>query len=509
MLPTAATRPGTHALKGWAVRTVEIVHEAGPEQEADLARPRDDPLLLEAPDGPGRFRCAEGPFQSYERTVERDGDRLVERIEYEIAIPGWGGVFQWAVRRRLTDPSPHPSWWMPPDRLDAPTAVALSCLAAFTLVAGYTGTLIAQTITFAADEFGESDRAQGTVLAAVRVGVLLALVLVARADRLGRRTMIRVSAYGACAVAATGALAPNLVWLGISQTIARGLSTALALLLGILAAELVPRNSRAWTVSILALTAALGSGMAVWCLPLADLGEPAWRLLYLVPLAGIPFTTWVIGGLPESARFEAAAERPPARAHAGRFWLLAASAFLGSIFLAPASQFMNDFLRDDLDFSAARITVFTLLTNTPGIIGVVIGGRLADVRGRRIVAAVALAGGVGLTVAMYLSQGWSLWVLSIAATIIGAGAIPALGVYGPELFATTARGRANGLISVLGVTGSALGLLVVGSLSDRSGGIGAAMPVVAIGPALLAVLILVAYPETAHQELEDINPEDR
>jgi MFS family permease len=170
---------------------------------------------------------------------------------------------------------------------------------------------------------------------------------------------------------------------------------------------------------------------------------------------------------------------------------------------------MNDFLRDDRGFSAARITMFTLLTNTPGIIGVVIGGRLADVRGRRIVGAVALAGGVSLTVAMFLSQGWSLWILSITATIIGAAAIPALGVYGPELFATTARGRANGLISVLGVTGSALGLLIVGSLSDRLGGIGEAMPYVAIGPVLLVVLVIVAYPETAHQELEDINPEDR
>ena len=62
---------------------------------------------------------------------------------------------------------------------------------------------------------------------------------------------------------------------------------------------------------------------------------------------------------------------------------------------------------------------------------------------------------------------------------------------------------------VVGVAGSAVGLLVVGALSDRSGGLASAMPVVAIGPALLAVLIVVAYPETAHLELEDINPEDR
>jgi predicted MFS family arabinose efflux permease len=248
--------------------------------------------------------------------------------------------------------------------------------------------------------------------------------------------------------------------------------------------------------------------MAVWVLPLADLGESAWRLLYLVPLLGVPFARWVAPGLPESERFREAAERPPAKAHAGRFWLLAVSAFLAAVFVAPASQFQNDFLRDDLGFSATRITAFTLLTNLPGFIGIVVGGHLADVRGRRIVGAVGMAGGVGLTVAMYLSQGWPLWFFSVVGAVVGTAVVPALGVYGPELFATTARGRANGLITLLGVLGSALGLVLVGELSDRWGDVGSAMPVVAIGPALLTVLILVAYPETAHHSLEELNPED-
>jgi MFS family permease len=434
---------------------------------------------------------------------------VTERITYELATPGWGWVFGWPVRRRLARPGTERAWWMPGDRLDPTTSLALSALAALTLIAGYTGTLITQTITFAADEFGASDRAQGTALASVRVGVLIALVLVAVADRRGRRSLIGVAAYGVCLVTATGALVPDLAWLGVSQTAARGLSTALALLIAVLAAELVDRNSRAWTAGVLTLTAGLGSGMAVWLLPLADLGESAWRLLYLVPLLGVPFARFVLPGVPESHRFEVAAERPPAHAHARRLWLLAASAFLAALFLAPASQFLNDFLRDDLDYSAARISAFTLLTNTPAIIGIAVGGWLADVRGRRVVGAVALAGGTGLTVAMYLSQGWPMWVLSATASIIGAATVPALSVYGPELFATSTRGRANGFITLLGVVGSAVGLLVVGTLSDRAGGIAAAIPIVAVGPAILVLLILVAYPETAHRALEDINPEDR
>ena len=109
---------------------------------------------------------------------------------------------------------------------------------------------------------------------------------------------------------------------------------------------------------------------------------------------------------------------------------------------------------------------------------------------------------------MYLATGWPLWGFSVVGAIVGAAAIPALGVYGPELFPTTTRGRTNGIISLVGVLGSSLGLLAVGILADEFGEFGPALALVAIGPALVALLILLAYPETAHKELEELNPED-
>ena len=79
--------------------------------------------------------------------------------------------------------------------------------------------------------------------------------------------------------------------------------------------------------------------------------------------------------------------------HGSRFWLLAASALLLALFTAPASQLLNEFLRDEEGFSALQITLFSILTNTPGGIGLVIGGRLADTRGRRGVGAFGVAAG--------------------------------------------------------------------------------------------------------------------
>ena len=139
-----------------------------------------------------------------------------------------------------------------------------------------------------------------------------------------------------------------------------------------------------------------------------------------------------------------------------------------------------------------------------------IGGRLADVRGRRIVGAIALAGGVGLTVAMFASQGWcAVGLLDRRRPSSGPPPSPPSASTAPSCSPPRPGGGPTASSPSSASSGSAVGLLIVGTLSDREGGIGAAMPYVAIGPALLAVLILVAYPETAHQELEDLNPEDR
>ena len=52
-------------------------------------------------------------------------------------------------------------------------------------------------------------------------------------------------------------------------------------------------------------------------------------------------------------------------------------------------------------------------------------------------------------------------------SIIGGLAVPALAVYGPELFPTALRTKANVIITVLGVSGSVIGLLAVGRLAER------------------------------------------
>jgi MFS family permease len=316
-------------------------------------------------------------------------------------------------------------------------------------------------------------------------------------------------ATAGCTIAGLSSLAPDLVSLGAAQTLVRGCATAGGVLVGIVAAEEMPAGSRAFAFSLIAAAGAFGAGLCLMALPLADLGEGGWRLVMATSVLLLPLVRLASRHLPESRRYDAAHSEVSLSGHATRFWLLAVSALLLALFTAPASQLLNEFLRDERGFSAWQITVFSILTNTPGGIGLVIGGRLADQRGRRPVGAFGVAAGTMLTVAMVLVAGWPMWGLSIAAAITGAMVVPAITVYGPELFPTSLRGRANGIIAILGVTGSVIGLLTAGWLSERWDGLGPALALLAIGPLVMAVLVLVAYPETAHRELEELNPEDR
>ena len=479
-----------------------------------LLRPRTD-LLVEQAVGGGRFVSATGPVLEYERNVEVTPDDagrslVTQTVDFRLAVPYFGWLFLLPFKRRIVRPQTGgPPWWASPSPLDARASSVLGNLAALAVVMGYLNTLFTQTITFAGADFGAGNRAQGIAGGVVRLGGFLALAVVTVADHRGRRRVMLAASLAGCGLAVTGALAPSLAWLTGSQAVARGFGGALLLLIGIVAAEEVPARSRAYVVSLLAMAGGFGAGVAVVSLRLADLDPGGWRLLYLLPVTAVPLVLSVARRLPESRRFLAPHPEVQIAGHGGRLWLLALSGLLVNLFIAPQSQFNNQFLRTERGFDAAGISLLALAAGTPAVIGIVVGGRVADLRGRRLVGAVALVGGTCCTVAYYFSHGTALWGWAVTGNIVSAASIPALGVYGPELFPTSLRGRANGLVGLCALGGSAAGLALAGTLGEHFGRLGPAMGVLAVGPLLVAVLVVVAYPETAGRELEDLNPEDR
>lgn len=543
------------------VVTTAVVDDA---ELTELLTARTDPVI-ERDEGHGVFELEDGPFNHYRRVVQVAGrpdgtHEVTQTTTFDLAIPVWGPLFVPLVKKAVRNP-PRPGerlWWLPPDHMDRRATEVLSLLCVYAMIAGYLGVLLSQLNPYFKAEFGLDNTEVANVLVGVRIAGIFALAVVAFADRRGRRTILLFSTNAAILLCLTGALAPGIAWLGVSQTLARTFSAAVGLLVGIMSAEEMPRGARAFAVSMLVAAGALGAGGVVLFLQVAELAPWAWRIFFVTPLLLLVPAIRLGRRLPESRRFEiyelaeqqargdadapvdhrdavlpaadapvdpsadhldailpaapAPAGSPPRRrdSHGFRFAVLAASSMLMNVFLAPAGGFFNEFLKNERGFNGAKITALQVLTNLPGGISMIVGGRLAESRGRRIIGAIGTAAGFGFTVLMYQVSGLPLWIFSTLGTLIGAIAIPALGVYGAELFPTGQRGLAGGGINLFGVLGGVAGLLVAGVLSDPAhfGSFGPTMAVLGIGPLIVVFLIIAFYPETAHRELEDINPED-
>jgi MFS family permease len=474
-----------------------------------LLRPRTYPVP-EHVVGDGEFEADGGPMQEYRRTVTFDGGTAIQTVTFRLALPFFAWIFIPLLRHALRTPArDRPQWWLPPDRFDVRATTVLGTLCAAAVLFGYVNTLFNQTIAFAADEFHANNAAQGVAGGFVRAGGVLAFIIVALADRRGRRPVILFAAAAGCLLSLTGAVAPSLPWLTGSQVLTQGCAYGLFILLPVVAVEELPAGSRAYAVGLLAMAAALGAGVSVAALRLADIAVWGWRLVYVIPVFGLLLLPSIGRRLPESRRFAAPHVEAPLRGHGRRLWLLAAAGFLLNMFVAPDAQFSNRFLKHERHYTGGGIAVLSLVSGTPGAVGIVVGGMLADRRGRKPVAIVALTVGTVLSVAFYFASGAPMWLWAIVSNIVTAAEIPALGVYGPELFPTSLRGTANGMTFLVALAGSVGGLLAVGALSDQFGSIGPGMAIVAVGPLLLAVLVATAFPETARRELEDLNPEDR
>ncbi len=528
--------------------------------------PRDDLLVAETPapgtvappepteaDGHATYVAAHGPFAHYERRLDwhhgEDGDVvLTQRIDWRLAIPYWGWLYHPNVRRTLRDgvaPGTRP-WWLFPDRLSVRQARAAAVMALFSVVAGLIYGQLTQVLTFASADIGDgSSGQQAAIFALVRIGAVLTAVMLFQADRFGRRRIALWSFGVAIALSFLTALVPGLAALTVLQAISRNLAIAGLLAVDTICVEELPAGSRAMAAGLGAMAYGLGSGVVVVSLPLADLGPAGWRAVFALSILTVPLLISGSRTLRESGRFQllshsADRDRPVDRAaldhtapdhtapdhtadaHAdgpgpsplpreatrirgSRFILLAALFLLINLFIAPVSQLQNDYLRADRGFDGLTITIFTVLTGTPAAIGVVVGGRIADTRGRRWALVPGLVALGLFTAVFFATSGPSMWVSALTAAVLGTLTVAPLGVLAPELFPTSRRGSARGALNVLAVCGSVLGLVLAGVLVDANG-YGPTFALLALGP-ILAAGLAFAVPETRNRELEDINSE--
>ena len=376
--------------------------------------------------------------------------------------------------------------------------------------AAFINTLFTQTVAYAADEFNISKSGQGIGAAIVRLGIVICLPLVALADRRGRRPMMIAMAWAAPLVSALGAIAPSYSFLVATQAVGRPLGLTLDILIAVVAIEEMPRDGRAYATGILAVLSGIGGGIAVASLPLADISLTSWRYIYVIGLMWLIIAYALMKWLPESERFIRHTPKTKMRAAyiadalRGNLGRICSVVFLTNVYIATASIFQNRYLKEERGYTAAQVALFTIITSSPATFGLIIGGRVADERGRRILGATLVPIGAFLLALSFSTSGATMWLVAIAGGLAFGISYPALAVYRGELFPTRTRGVAGGIIMTSALFGGIIGLVGGGWFLNANGSYGQVMMWLVIGPVIASAIVWFRYPETAHRELDDI-----
>ena len=497
-----------------------------------------------APDGDDRVRIpvADHGLTDVEVVVtiasDGPGAALVETAgQGRIGIPFFGWAFRplVAVSQRRTaryaigrlraelegaspPPAPKPVVGLPTAPFTGEQATHLAAAAAAVAVVSFSTALVGQFGGPIKHTFDASDTALSIALAITRIGALIALVGIALADRKGRRLSILIGVAGSALVCAVSAFSPNLAFLTGAQIFQRAFLITTATVATVAVVEEAPEGARAYSTSLLALAGGFGFSISVVLLPIADIGNQAWRVPFVLGALSVFVAPRIASRLSETTRYEALTRTDVDRGrvrdirdrgYGRRFVLMAAIVLLLNVFSAPSSQLMNTYLTDVRHFSNSGVALFrTVTTGIPGLFGLVLGGRLAEARGRRPIAAIALFIATATQMVFFLASGPVIWFMSAASIIAASAGGIALGTLGTELFPTETRSTSNGLLGVIGVLGSALGFVITALLAHPKGELGRAIAFCGIGSLVAALLLVPRLPESRTLRLEDLSPTD-
>ncbi len=376
--------------------------------------------------------------------------------------------------------------------------IFLMSVAAF--VVGYGASMISATLPYARVAMDLSEGSMFWIFGITRAASLAGILFAFSADRRGRRDAFLVAFALVPVGNLLAGLLPNPVFFTIAQSITRiGVVAVAALAVVILAEELTP-GRRALGIGIYAVAGSIGAGLGLLVLPFAESGSDRWRILFGVTALGLLALPLFNKYLEESRAFFKPATKVGLAAitesDEGRYlWTLCGIAFLVALFSSPAFNFVLERLVNDLEWTARSATWLLIIASGVGTIGLLVGGRLADVVGRRQTAAIGIALGLVGGVGFYFVDSWFTLAVTVFLGTLGATMLtPAFAAQRSELFPTRVRASAGGFITNAGIVGSIVGFIIGAVVVDT---IGLSRTVAVLGVGLLAAVWLVLQlPET-------------
>ena len=400
---------------------------------------------------------------------------------------------------------------MSENRLDGYQWRLLAFLSVATFFEGFDFMALSQVLPEIREELGLSIDTAGFMIATINIGTVFAFLLIRKADSWGRRRVLTITIAGYTIFTGLTALSQGLWDFMLFQMIARTFLIAEWATAMVFAAEEFPAQKRGLVMGLTQGFASLGSVACAGVAPLLLSTDLGWRMVYLVGVVPLVLVAFSRRSLKETKRFaQQDAKRPaglmtllsgPYRGRVLLMGLLWALTYLG---MSNAITFWKDFVVNQRGYTDGQVGMALTIAAVVSMPMVFASGKLLDVAGRRMGAAVIYVGGMlGVAGAFTLTD--PTWLnISLIFAIFGiSGVLPVLNAYSTELFPTDVRGDAFGWANnILGRIGYVLAPALVG-VSAAGIGLGNAIAVSMIFPLIALIIILTTLPETTGRELEE------
>jgi MFS family permease len=422
-----------------------------------------------------------------------------------------------------TQSTPKRPWWLPPflgpipdveqRHLSLLGAIALALLFEEYDLAMLTAALpqIAASLDMAETDFG-------LYLGLIRLGALPAFALIPYADRIGRRRIFLATLVGTALCTLATAFTQTPLQFVVAQMATRTFFVTGSAIAFVMIAEEFPASHRGWGIGMLGALGATGHGVAMGLFSQIDRLPYGWRTLYaigIVPILLLPFfrkrvqetgrfDSHEASALGDTGSYSLAPLLALVREYPARALGIAVAGFLPSVGLVGAFQFTGYFTQTVHGWSPGQYAAMVFFGGAIGIVGNIVGGRLADRFGRRVVG-ITLLGSFPFWVALfYNGPGWAVPIAWIGFLFASQGGRVILRTLSTELFPTSQRASASGLFAILEALGGAVGLFLLYFGSVGEGDFVSLVTLLGFA-VMVGGGVLLFLPETKQKELETIS----
>lgn len=398
----------------------------------------------------------------------------------------------------------------------------LRLLAVATFFEGYDGYVLSFVLALILSDLGGTESEAGVVRAVVGIGAVLAFLLAAQADRIGRRRLLLITIVGYTAATLLTAISPNIVALGAAQLVAQiflGAEWAVAITIVV---EEFPAKERGRALGIVTAMATLG-GIAVGVFAFVGLGNTplSWRGFYLVGIIPLIVVMFARRGMLETERYAELRGselgqlldhkrllEPWKRQFRNNITAVGLMHFFRFSATSSGTFWWAYYAQQEIGMSLQITGLYLAAAGVLGTIGFIVAGRLMDSWGRRPTFFLYIVGAVIFGALLFQTRDPLVMLPMLCMAIffgLGSGAITS--AFSTELFPTYVRSRAAAWArNAFEIPGGIVGPLIVGLIGDHQtgvvGSIGDAMSMLFIASLIPVLFIVWRYiPETRGVDL--------